>query len=376
MTESIPFLDLGAAHRELESELQQAFQRVLIHSAFVLGEEVLRFEQAAAHYLGVEHAIGVSSGTDALLLTLMALGVGPGDEVVTSPFTFFATAGVVSRLGATPVFADIDPDTFQLRADTVAAARTERTKVVIGVDLFGQACDLHALKQAAGSAAFVEDAAQSFGASYDGRRVGGDARAACFSFFPAKNLGALGDGGLVSTDDADLATRMRRLRVHGAHPKYFHSLVGGNFRLDALQAAFLSVKLPHVDAWIAARRANAEYYDQRFTEAGLPPARLKCPERAPAKSAAGHTFNQYVLRTDRRDALQAALKIEGIPTAIYYPMPLHLQECFADLGYRKGNLPEAERACEEVLAIPVGPCLSGANRTRVADAVIDILRCV
>ncbi|MAQ15978.1 MAG: transcriptional regulator [Sandaracinus sp.] len=369
MTDSVPFLDLATQHAALETELRAAFDRVLSSGAFILGPEVNAFEEEVARYLGVAHAVGVSSGTDALLVALMALGVGPGDEVITTPFTFFATAGVVHRLGARPVFVDIRPGTFELDPAAVAAARTERTKAVIGVDLFGQPCDLDALREAAGPAVLVEDAAQSFGASYRGKTIGGHVPAVCFSFFPAKNLGGLGDGGLVSTDDAELATRMRRVRVHGAHPKYFHAMVGGNFRLDALQAAFLRVKLPHVDTWIAARRANAAYYDERLGAAGLAPERLGLPERADP----GHTYNQYVIRTNRRDALRDALAEAGVPTAIYYPKPLHLQECFAYLGYEPGSLPIAERACDEVLAIPVGPELTEANRDRVATAILTTL---
>ena len=370
MNDSIPFLDLAPQHAALEDELRGAFDRVLRSGAFILGPEVSAFEQAVARYLGVGHAIGVSSGTDALLVALMAMGIGPGDEVITTPFTFFATAGAVHRVGATPVFADIDPGTFNLDPDGVRAARTERTKAVIGVDLFGQVCDLDALRDAAGPVPLIEDAAQSFGASYRGEKVGGHVPAVCFSFFPAKNLGGLGDGGMVTTDDPDLATRMRRVRVHGAHPKYFHAMVGGNFRLDALQAALLGVKLPHTDAWIAARRRNASYYDERLGSSGVAAERLRLPERRDE----GHSYNQYVIRTDRRDSLQAALGEAGVPTAIYYPRPLHLQECFAHLDYPPGSLPESERACEEVLAIPVGPELTEANRTRVADAILAALQ--
>ena len=370
MTAPIPFLDLGSQHAALEGELRAAFDRVLQSGAFILGPEVAAFEEEAAAYLDVPHAIGVSSGTDALLVALMGLDVGPGDEVITTPFTFFATAGVVARLGAKPVFVDIDPDTFNIRPEAVAAAITERTKAVIGVDLFGQPCDLNGLRQAAGSVPVIEDAAQSFGASYGGQRLGGHAPAVCFSFFPAKNLGCLGDGGLVTTTDGELATKMRRLRVHGAHPKYFHAMVGGNFRLDALQAAFLRVKLPHLDDWLEARRANAEWYDERFAAADLPRERL----RTPVRREAGHTYNQYVIRTDRRDALKQALGEAGIPTAIYYPRPLHLQECFAPLGYAPGDLPEAEHACDEVLAIPIGPNLTEPNRERIADTIVTTLR--
>jgi dTDP-4-amino-4,6-dideoxygalactose transaminase len=369
MTDTIPLLDLAAQHQEFASELRGAFDRVLAHGGFILGKEVAAFEEAVAAHLGVPHAIGVSSGTDALLIALMALDVGPGDEVITTPFTFFATAGVVSRLGATPVFADIDPETFNLRPDAVAAKRTDKTKAVIGVDLFGQPCDIEGLREAAGPATLIEDAAQSFGATHGGERLGRHAPAVCFSFFPAKNLGGLGDGGMVTTTDDALATRIRRLRVHGAHPKYFHAMVGGNFRLDALQAAFLNVKLPHLEGWIAARRANAAYYDGRFADAGLPAERL----RTPTRREPGHSYNQYVIRTSRRDALREALTEAGVSTAIYYPRPLHLQECFAGLGYAAGDLPEAEKACDEVLAIPVGPNLTEANRARVAAAILAAL---
>ena len=368
----IPLLDIHAQNAPLFEALRAAFDRVLDKGAFILGPEVSAFERAVAEYLGVPHAIGVSSGTDALLVALMALGVGPGDEVVTTPFSFFATAGSIARLGATPVFVDIDPETFNLDPDGVEAAINERTKAVMPVHLFGQPCDMAALRAITEprGVPIVEDAAQALGARTEQGVVGALGAFGCFSFFPSKNLGGFGDGGLVTTLDAALAERARVIRVHGSKPKYFHAVIGGNFRLDALQAALLAVKLPHLDAWAAGRRDNARRYDALFAEAGLPPERL----RTPVRRSEGHVYNQYVLRTDRRDALAAHLGDAGIGHAIYYPLCLHRQGCFANLGYADGSLPVAERASEEVLAIPVYPELDEARQRRVVDTIVSFLR--
>ena len=368
----VPLLDLAAHHAPILGEIKAAIDEVLRTSTFIMGPEVVALEEAVAALSGAPHAIGVSSGTDALLVALMALDVGPGDEVVTTPFSFFATAGVVHRLGATPVFVDIDPVTFNIDPDRVAAAITDRTKVILPVHLFGQVCDMGALQKIAcdRNLPILEDAAQAIGASSPWGTAGQLGLVGAFSFFPTKNLGALGDGGIVTTMDDDLAEKLRRLRVHGAKPKYFHATVGGNFRLDALQAAVLNVKLPHLAGWSAARSRNADRYDEMFAAAGIPRERLTPPKRV----VPGHVYNQYTIRTDRRDALRAHLAERKIGSEIYYPRPLHLQECFAHLGYAPGSLPEAERAADEVLSLPVYPELTEAQQRVVVDAVVGFLR--
>lgn len=368
VTPTIPMLDVGAQNAPLMRELHEAAARVLATGRFILGPEVEAFEAELARYVGARHAIAVSSGTDALLVALMALEVGPGDEVITTPFTFFATAGSIARVGARPVFVDIDPVTFNL--DPARLEVGPRTRAILPVHLFGQACDLRGLQAAAGDIPIVEDAAQALGAGGAPGRVGAVGAFGCFSFFPSKNLGGFGDGGLVTTMDDELAERARVLRVHGAKPKYFHARIGGNFRLDALQAALLRVKLPHLDRWHAQRRANAARYTEIFRAAGLPEVRLM----PPASVNERHVYNQYVIRTDRRDALAAHLADQGIASAIYYPKPLHLQECFSSLGYRAGDFPEAERACDEVLALPVYPELGEHQVVRIAETVIEFLR--
>ena len=370
--DSIPLLDLAAQNHPLLPELQAAFERVATTGQFILGPEVSAFEAEVAETAGVSHAIGVSSGTDALLVALMALDVGPGDEVITTPFSFFATAGTIHRLGAKPVFVDIDPVSFNLDPSKVAAAVTARTKAIMPVHLFGQPADVSAIREALGGRGIpiVEDAAQALGAQAPTGPVGGLGDFGCFSFFPSKNLGGFGDGGLVTTPDASLAEKARVLRVHGGKPKYFHAVVGGNFRLDALQAAILRVKLPHLTRWTEMRRANAARYDAWFAEAGFEPTRLATPKRV----VPGHVYNQYVIRTDRRDALQAHLSEQGIATAIYYPLGLHLQGCFSALGHREGDLPETEKASREVLALPVYPELTEAQQRRVVDTVAAFLR--
>lgn len=365
MSNPIPMLDIRAQHAPLDDALRDAFERTLQSGRFIMGPEVSGFEAEVAEYLGVSHAIGVSSGTDALIVSLMALDIGAGDEVITTPFSFFATAGCIARLGATPVFVDIDPITFNLDAEKVGAAITENTKAILPVHLFGQACDMRTLHEVAGDIPIVEDAAQSLGCSFDGKRVGGIGTLGCFSFFPSKNLGCFGDGGLVTTNDDALAEKVRVLRLHGSKPKYFHKIVGGNFRLDALQAALLRVKLPALESWHEGRRRNAALYDSRFDEAGL--SNVTRPEARYER----HVYNQYVLRVPAREKLMARLKAESIGHAIYYPRALHLQECFAYLGGAVGDCPITEKACDEVLAIPVFPELSEAQLSRVADIVIE-----
>lgn len=363
-------LDVVAQNAPVRAELEAAFAKTLDTGRFIMGPEVVALETELAAYVGAKHAIGVSSGTDALLVSLMALGVGAGDEVITTPFTFFATGGCIARLGATPVFVDIRPDTFNLDESKVAAAITPKTRAVLPVHLYGQSCDMSALQQACGDIPIIEDAAQSLGSRFRGQGVGSIGTFGCFSFFPSKNLGALGDGGLVTTNDDVLAEKVRVLRAHGSKPKYFHALVGGNFRLDALQASLLRVKFPRLDGWAEARRANAAYYSDRFSSAELPMGRLTPPPVVEE----GHVFNQYVIRTDKRDELAAGLKEAGIASAIYYPRSLHMQECFDNLGYAEGTFPVAEKAAGEVLAIPVYPELGDTLRQRVADTVLGLLR--
>jgi dTDP-4-amino-4,6-dideoxygalactose transaminase len=364
----IPLVDLAAQHAALRPDLQRAFERVLASQSFILGPEVSAFEAEIAELLAVPHALGVSSGTDALLLALLALGVGPGDEVLVPAFSFFATAGCVARVGARPVFVDIDPQTFNLDVEQAAARVTRATKAIIPVHLYGQTCDLEALSQL--NLPIVEDAAQALGAGAGPWRAGAVGSFACFSFFPTKNLGALGDAGLLTTHDAALAKRARLLRAHGAEPKYHHALIGGNFRIDALQAAFLRAKLPHLARWNSVRQHNAQQYNALFAEAALPQTLL----RTPVCKHAPHIYHQYVIQTPQRDALLSHLQRERIGCEVYYPVPLHLQVCFAYLGEREGSYPHAERAAREVLALPVYPELAPAQIERVANVVSDFLR--
>jgi dTDP-4-amino-4,6-dideoxygalactose transaminase len=367
VSEGVPLLDLAAHHARLKDELGAAVERVIASNRFILGPEVQAFESEVAEAIGVRHAIGVSSGTDALLVALMALDVGPGDEVVTTPFTFFATAGCIARLGARPIFVDIDPATFNIDASQVRSALSERTKAVVPVHLFGQPYDVAALDEvlAGTGVPVVEDAAQAIGAHTVRGPAGGVGTFGCFSFFPSKNLGCFGDGGLVTTQDDGLAERVRVLRGHGAKPKYYHALIGGNFRLDAIQAAVLRVLLPHVPAWNASRRANARHYDRWIAEDDV----LRDVVRPPPRVQEGHVYNQYVVRVPRRDALRAFLTERGIGNEVYYPVPLHRQACFAGLGYAEGSLPEAERASREVLALPIFPELGEPRQRRVVDAL-------
>lgn len=348
----VQLADLAAENAALRPALDAAIARVIDSSHFIGGPELEAFERELAPVGGAAHAIGVSSGTDALLVALMALGIGAGDEVVTTPLSFFATAGVIVRLGARPVFADIDPATFNLDPVAAAAACTDRTRAVLPVNLYGRPAALPEV-----AVPIIEDAAQSLGA------VPPRGLAAAVSFFPTKNLGAFGDGGAVLTDDEAFAERVRRLRQHGAKPKYYHALIGGNFRLDALQAAVLRVKLPHLPAWTDARRANAARYRELLADATVP-AELIVPTDTPE-----HIYNQFVIRAPRRDQLRAHLQTAGIATEIYYPVPFHQQECFADLGYRAGAFPHAERAAAEVLALPVHPTVTPAQQAYVVDTI-------
>jgi dTDP-4-amino-4,6-dideoxygalactose transaminase len=382
----VPLLDLKGQYAPLRAKIEQAIREVCDEQRFVLGPRVAELEESVAEYCGTKHALGVSSGTDALLLALMALEIGPGDEVITSPFTFFATAGVIARLGARPFFCDIDPATFNLDPAAVRAAIEERCeprgdrlvnratggtlKALMPVHLYGQTADLDAFMKIARAhrLAIVEDAAQAIGAALpDGRRAGSVGDVGCLSYFPTKNLGAFGDAGMCVSNDAALHERMRILRVHGGEPKYYHAFIGGNFRLDELQAAVLVIKLKHLDDWTRARQRNADHYDALLREAKLGDA-VQVPARVPG---ARHIFNQYVIRARHRDELRAHLAARGVGTEIYYPVPLHAQQCFAYLGHVPEDFPEAQQAAEEVLALPIYPELTAEQREYVVLQIVD-----
>ncbi|MDI1434360.1 DegT/DnrJ/EryC1/StrS family aminotransferase [Polyangium sorediatum] len=363
----VPLLDLRALHRAIREEIDQAIARVVEAQAFVLGEEVRLFEEAIAARLGAAHAIGVASGSDALLLSLLASGVGPGDEVVTTPFTFFATAGAIARLGARPVFVDIEPGSWNLDPDRVLAALGPRTRAIVPVHLYGRVARMEAwLDEArARGVAVVEDAAQAIDARRGGRAAGTIGTFGCLSFFPSKNLGAFGDGGLILTNDPDKATRVRRLRTHGGEKMYRHDEVGMNSRLDAIQAAVLRAKLPSLDGWTEARRAIADRYRALFAEAGLSDV-VRPAEDDPEGR---HVYHQFTIRAARRDDLRVFLESAGVGTAVYYPVPLHLQPCFGHLGHQAGDFPEAERACREVLSLPISPTLTAEQQHIVVDRI-------
>lgn len=372
VTMKVPLLDLRAQYTMLRRDVMAVVEDVCDRQQFIMGPEVATFEAEISAFLEIEHALGVSSGTDALLLAMMALGIGRGDEVITSTFSFFATAGCVARLGATPVLVDIDPLTFNLDPEAVRAALTPRTKAVVPVHLFGQSADMGALLDVVhgSSATVIEDAAQALGTRYQGKLVGSFGAVSCFSFFPSKNLGAFGDAGLIASNDDAMVHRMRVMRTHGAEPKYFHRLIGGNFRLDTLQAAVLSVKLPYLTGWSEARRRNAARYRQLFTERRLSD-RVELPWERPGDY---HIYNQFVIRVPDRDRLQRYLADAGIGTEIYYPVPFHLQECFAYLGYRRGQFPEAERAAAGVLALPIYPELTEQQQAYVVETIASYYR--
>ena len=364
----VPLLDLTAQYASIRTEIDAALAEVVTSQRFILGAVVEACEEAVARYTGSACGIGVSSGTDALLVALMAEGIGPGDEVVTTPYSFFATAGVITRVGATPVFVDVDPVTLNLDPARVADSVTKRTRAIIPVHIFGQMAEMAPIMEIARSHGLVviEDAAQAIGAEHEGRRAGSIGHYGCFSFFPSKNLGCFGDGGMVVTNDAARADRVRALRVHGEGVKYHHRIVGGNFRLDALQAAVVRAKLPHLDGWSEARRANAALYSRLLEDlARREPSLLTLPRIVTDR----HVFNQYVVRVADRDRVREQLAAAGIGTAIYYPLPLHLQKCFAGLGYRRGDLPESERAAERAIALPIYPELTTEQIRGVAGAL-------
>lgn len=371
---AVPLLDLKGHYAPLREQIAAALLAVCDSGAFVLGPEVQALEQRLAGYCQVRHAIGCASGSDALLLALMAFDIGPGDEVILPSFTFFATASAVTRLRARPVFADIDPATFNIDPRHVEQLVGPRTRAILPVHLFGQCAEMEPILRIAEAAglAVIEDAAQAIGAEYDGRRAGSMGHIGCFSFYPTKNLGGAGDGGMLTTQDDALAEKLRLLRVHGMAPRYYHKIVGINSRLDSFQAAVLNVKFPYLDHWTALRQANAQRYAELFAEAGLDRV-LGLPQARPWHR---HVWNQYVIRVPdgRRDPLRQFLAEAHIATEIYYPLGLHAQECFRHLGYQPGDLPETEQAAREVLALPIFPELTEQEQRTVVDRIADFYR--
>lgn len=365
----IPLLELKEQYLQIREEIKSSINEVLESQQFILGPKVEELERKISSYCGIEYAIGVSSGTDALLISLMALGVGTGDSVVTTPYSFFATAGAIARAGARPVFIDINPLTYNMDSDRLRALvkKGGKYKAIIPVHLFGQCADMdpimglvkeHNIK-------VIEDAAQAIGARYKDKFAGSMGDMGCFSFFPSKNLGGYGDGGMIVTENAELAEKLRVLRVHGSKPKYYHSIIGGNFRLDAIQAAVLLVKLKYLNEWTKKRRENAGAYNRLFEKYKLTEI-VKLPY---VLSENFHIFNQYIIRVPRRDELQQFLKQQGISTEIYYPVPIHLQECFSYLGYKKGDFPESEKAAEETLALPIYPELTTEQQEYIVSNI-------
>ena len=371
---NVPLLDLQAQYQTIREDVRTAVDRVLDSQHFVLGAEVQALEEEIARYSQTKFAIGCASGSDALLLALMSSGVGAGDEVITTPFSFFATASAISRLGARPVFVDIDEHTFNLNPFLVAAAMTEHTKAIMPVHIYGQCAEMDPLIELSQprGISIIEDAAQAIGAEDRRRRAGSMGTIGCFSFYPSKNLGGAGDGGMLVTNDLDHARRLHMLRVHGEETKYHHKVVGLNSRLDALQAAVLRAKLPHLDEWTAARQRKAQQYELMFIDAGL----AEQIEVLFVRSNVRHIFHQFVIRVHdgRRDALREHLRDCGVGTDVYYPVPLHLQECFAYLGYQEGDLPVAEQAAKETLALPVFPELTDEQQDYVVSSIAKFFR--
>ena len=394
----VPLLDLKAQYKSIRTEIQDALEETLESQQFILGPKVASLEEAVAAYSGCRYGIGVSSGSDALLICLMVEGIGPGDEVITTPYTFFATAGAISRAGAIPVFVDIQPDTYNIDPSLIEDKISSKTRAIIPVHLYGQCADMDSILQIARKNALVviEDAAQAIGAecafetssSSTVRRAGSIGDYGCFSFFPSKNLAAFGDGGMVVTNDPDRAETLRILRAHGSKPKYYHKVIGGNFRLDALQAAVLSVKLRHLDEWTATRQQNASWYDDALQEAGLIDKGLLTLPKAVWKERLTeskhsetseidnlgqhyHIYHQYVIKTPKRDELKSFLTSKGIGTAIYYPVPLHLQQCFANLVYQAGSFMVSEEAAKKTLALPIYPELTSEQQNYVVDSILE-----
>ncbi len=364
---NVPLLDLKAQYQTIRHEITAALETVCEDQGFILGARVVELEQAIASFVGSSHAVGVASGSDALLLSLMAIGVGHGDEVITVPYTFFATTGAISRLGAKPVFVDIHADSFNMDPSQIEASITARTKAILPVHLFGQCADMETITEIAArrGVQVIEDAAQAIGASRNGRNAGTIGDTGCFSFFPSKNLGGFGDGGMVTTNTASLFEVLSMLRVHGSRVKYVHDLIGMNSRLDALQAAVLKVKLKYLKTWTEGRRRNASRYERLFEAAKLT-ERVVLPKTAPGNY---HVFNQFTVRVQKRDELRTFLKDKGIGSEVYYPIPLHLQACYRDLGHQKGAFPVSERAADESLSLPIYPELSDEQLAYVVESI-------
>ena len=363
----VPLLDLKAQYHTIRKKVLKEINEVLDSQRCIGGPKVDGLECAIAGLCECKYAVGVSSGTDAILNSLMSLGIGPGDEVITTPFTFFATAGCIARVGSKPVFVDIDPLTFNINPHLIESAITDRTKAILPVHLFGQMADMDPIMQIAGQAslAVIEDAAQAISSTYKNKKAGSIGTCGCFSFFPSKNLGGIGDGGMIVTNDEELYRQLFIMRNHGSEPKYYHKYIGGNFRLDPIQAAALLVKLPYLDKWSEGRRRNAAFYTKRFKDTAV-----QTPTIA---EGCVSIFNQYVIRVDRRDQLLQHLKDQQIGCEIYYPVPLHLQECFAYLGKGQGDFPQAEKAAKEVLALPIYPELTDAMKDFVVDTILNFL---
>jgi dTDP-4-amino-4,6-dideoxygalactose transaminase len=386
---NVPLLDLKIQYQSLKNELDGALIRIAESQYFILGPEVDKMEKAFCEYLDCKYAIGVSSGTDALLIALMALDIQPGDEVIVPTYSFFATAGVVSRMNAVPVFADIDPVTFNINPDDIEKRITKKTRAIIPVHLYGQSCEMNKIMDIARrhNLKVVEDGAQAIGVQYkDGKHVGTIGDIGCFSFFPSKNLGCFGDGGLVVCNNDELGEKLRILRVHGGKPKYYHKIIGGNFRLDAIQAAVLNVKLPHLDNWSSRRRSNAELYTKLFVKAGLAEItgktefddknRVLLPKAVYKDSGVKnyHIYNQYIIRVKDRDAVRKHLSDKGIGTEIYYPVPFHKQECFSALNYKNGDFPLAEEAADDSIALPIYPELTEQQQKYVVDEIAAFIK--
>ncbi len=376
---NVPLLDLKAQYAGIRDEVRKAVDEVMDSQLFILGPKVEELEKKVAEYSKTPYAVGVSSGTDALLIALMAIDLRAGDEVITTPFTFFSTAGAVARLGGVPVFVDIDPKTYNLDTAKIEKAVTRKTRAIIPVHLFGQCAAMDPIMALAKkqNLAVIEDAAQSIGADYRGKRAGSMGTMGIFSFFPSKNLGGFGDGGMVVTQDKALYDKLRILRVHGSQPKYYHKILGGNFRLDAIQAAVLLVKLAKLDDWSLQRRRNAEFYNRKLRMSGLVERGLAIrpdPVYAESGDRNFHIYNQYTIKVKDRDRLRAHLTEKHIGTEIYYPVPLHLQECFAGLGGKKGDFPMSEDAAENVVSIPIYPELTDAQKEYVAQSIEEFYK--
>ena len=370
----VPLLDLKAQYKTIKGEILDVTSEIFESQYFILGPHVEKLEKEIAEYCCVKYALGVSSGTDALLIAIMAAGIGPGDSVITTPYTFFATAGSIARVGAKPIFADIDPDTYNISPEKISeivcsmkAAERARLKAIMPVHLYGQCADMDPILDIAKkfNLHVIEDAAQAIGSEYKGRRAGSIGSFGCFSFFPSKNLGAFGDGGIVTVKALAFYEKLHILRVHGSHPKYYHRYIGGNFRLDAIQAAIVSVKLKHLDGWTGARQKNAQRYEKLFAEAGLG-EKIKLPVQKESR----HIYNQFVIEVpEKRDDLRNYLNNSGIGNEVYYPVPLHLQECFAYLGYREGDMPVSEHAALHTIALPIYPELTEDMQAYVVEKI-------